>query len=100
MAIKSYLFRADEKLFDTVEQIREKLSMGTTKDTLVFLLRSGVASVCMQHGIQIKDKEEIITVPPPTFKEEVFVVPEVVVPQVFKLVDEPVEAEEVTVEEG
>jgi len=88
MAIKKYLFRADEGLFETIEQIRSKLNISTTKDAMVFLINSGVAAVCMQHGINIQDKaSEIITIP-----EQ---------PSGFKLVDEAeLQEEEVTVEEG
>ena len=88
MAIKKYLFRADEGLFETIEQIRSKMNISTTKDAIVFLINSGVASVCMHHGINIQDKaSEIITIP-----EQ---------PSGFKLVDEAeLQEEEVTVEEG
>ena len=89
MAIKKYLFRADEGLFETIEQIRSKMNISTTKDAIVFLINSGVASVCMHHGINIQDKaNEIITIPEQPVNG-------------FKLVDEAeLQEEEVTVEEG
>jgi hypothetical protein len=92
MAVKKYLFRAEEGLFDTVEQIREKLNISTTKDALVFLINSGVAAVCMHHNININNKKEaeviqpVTTINPPIHKEEFTLLPE--------------DEEELTVEEG
>ena len=88
MAIKKYLFREEEDLFDKVEQIREKLNIRTTKDALVMIINSGVAAICMHHGINIRSKaDEIITIPDPP-------------PSGFKLMDEAeIKEEEVTVEE-
>ena len=105
MAIKQYLFRADDGLFDIIEQIRSKLNLGTTKSAIVFLINSGVASVCMQHGIQIQSrKEAIITIPKEDLLPAGFLTAATLdTPTVtsFKLVDEPIESEEeVTVEEG
>ena len=88
MAIKKYLFRADEEIFEEIEQIKSKLNISTTKDAMVLLIKSGVVAICAQHNITMTPKtEEIITIPEQPVSG-------------FKLVDEAEIHEEVTIEEG